>query len=309
MTSTQRPNSNARAKDNDAMPSVSVVIPAYHSHATIAACLESLERQTLQDFEVIVIDSSPDGSSAELARSRFPAVRVHHSARRLLPHAARNVGVEMTAGPIIAFTDPDCIADPEWLGRLVAAHRSGHAAVGGAIATDGSWWQRAVHMTKFAWWLPGGRPREHGDMATANASYARSLWVAVGPFLAERFAGDTELNWRVQASGVRIWFEPRAIVSHQHDVSAGNFLGERYQRGRDFARMRVERRQWSRARCLVYAASAPILPLVMLARAGRFAAVSGETLGWIVSAPVQLAGHAAWCIGEAVVHWRHVCAQ
>jgi GT2 family glycosyltransferase len=291
------------------VPAVSVIIPAYGSHGTIAACLESLERQSFRDFETIVIDSSPDARSAEIVRARFSWARVRHSERRLLPHAARNVGVELAAGAIIAFTDPDCVARSDWLERLVAAHRSGHSAVGGAISTSGSWWQKAVHMTKFAWWLPGGAPCVHRDMATANASYARSLWDSVGPFLAERFAGDTELNWRVFEAGARVWFEPRAIVSHQHHSGPSAFLRERLQRGHDFARMRVAQRGWSRGRCLAYGMAAPLLPLVMLARAAGYAAHSGHALAWLLSSPVQLAGHGAWCLGEAAAHWRRVWAR
>ena len=50
-------------------PAVSVIIPAYNSHDTLAGCLEALSRQTFQDFETLVVDSGPDptadGGAAE----------------------------------------------------------------------------------------------------------------------------------------------------------------------------------------------------------------------------------------------------
>lgn len=291
------------------MPEVSVIVPAYYSHATIESCLASLERQTFRDFETIVVDSTPDEQTVALVRGRFPAVVVHHASHRLLPHEARNEGASRASGVVLTFTDPDCVASAEWLAVLAAAHRDGHPVVGGAIGTDGGWWSRAVHMTKFAWWLPGGAPSARPDIATANASYARAVWDAVGPFHGARFAGDSDMNWRVRARGGHVWFEPRAIVRHTHMSGPLAFVRERFRRGLDFGRTRVERRAWSRARCVAYIALSPLLPAVMLARAGRYAAASGQAGEWAITLPVQMAGHAAWCAGEAVAHAERVWAR
>ena len=123
----------------------------------------------------------------------------------------------------------------------VSAHRDGNDPVGGAIANDRGWWNTAVKMAKFSWWLPGGRAASRPEIAADNSSYSRALWETVGPFLGTRFAGDSELNWRVRAGGRQIWFEPRAIVAHRHQAGFLRVLNERFVRGRDFGATRVER--------------------------------------------------------------------
>lgn len=67
-------------------PEVSVIIPAYYSDGTVCACLAALERQTFPDFEIIIVDSTPDGRTSSLVKGRFPRVRVYQHPHRLLCH-------------------------------------------------------------------------------------------------------------------------------------------------------------------------------------------------------------------------------
>ena len=98
-------------------PTASVIIPAYESHTTVAATLGPLLDQARAiGAEVIVVDSSPGPQTADVVE-RFSEVRLERSAQRLLPHAARNLGVELAKGQILVFTDPDCIPAEGWLGR------------------------------------------------------------------------------------------------------------------------------------------------------------------------------------------------
>ncbi|HSL82774.1 MAG TPA: glycosyltransferase family A protein, partial [Thermoanaerobaculia bacterium] len=115
---------------------VSVVIPAYLSHATIAGCLAALRLQDYRSFEVVVVDSSPDERTAREVRA-FPEVRLVRSPLRLLPHAARNAGVAESRGELLVFTDPDVYARPEWLRDLVAAYGAAGQPVVGSISCHG----------------------------------------------------------------------------------------------------------------------------------------------------------------------------
>lgn len=286
------------------VPLVSVIIPAYFSYETLPASLGSLMRQTYERFEVIVVDSTPVGELPAELTSAFPAVRFHRSPRRLLPHEARNHGAGMARGRFLVFTDPDCEAAPNWLATLVACHESGRPVVGGAVDATGSWWDRAVHASKFSWWLPGGPSGPRPEIPTANASYDREAWNAVGPFRGEHFAADAELSRRARESGREVWFEPKAVVKHDHQtVGVGEFFRERLARGRDHGAMRVALREWSRARCLAYLLLVPALPLLMLARALRFELAARQAGLALTTLPVQLAANITWCAGEAGAHW------
>jgi GT2 family glycosyltransferase len=283
-------------------PRVSLIIPAYHSEKTAPACLRALEAQTYRDFETILVDSAPGWATARLARDQFPWVSAHESPQRLLPHAARNFGVQFARGSILVFTDPDCEARPDWLARLVAAHDAGHPVAGGSVAAPRGWWQLAVHMGKFSWWLPGGPEGPRPDLVTANSSYRRDLFDKVGGFLGDRFCGDSELNWRVKAAGELLWFVPSAIVSHHHEGGFLPAMRERFKRGADYGRTRVERQHWSRARRLLYLAILPVLPLVVTARSFLYAARNRHAFHWLITFPVHFSGNIAWCAGEAKAH-------
>ena len=87
---------------------LSIVIPAYRSEQTIVRCLETFRAQGVP-AEIIVVDSSPDGRSAELAAT-VPGITLLRSEDRLLPHAARNVGVGASQGDLLLFSDPETFA-------------------------------------------------------------------------------------------------------------------------------------------------------------------------------------------------------
>ena len=94
-------------------PLVSVVIPAYNAERTIRSTLLSVLRQTVTDFEVIVVDDGSIDSTSNIARSlRDSRLRVVRQANS--GHAgARNTGIRHATGKYVAFVD----ADDLWLPR------------------------------------------------------------------------------------------------------------------------------------------------------------------------------------------------
>jgi len=106
--------------------SVSVVIPAFNEQAEIGRCLESLGRQTYQDFEVIVVDNGSTDDTALIAESF--GVRVVTEPRRGIA-SARQAGFEAAQGSIIASTDADTVVPPNWVERIEEAFREGPEAV------------------------------------------------------------------------------------------------------------------------------------------------------------------------------------
>jgi GT2 family glycosyltransferase len=102
-----------------ALPFISVVIPTTMQHPDqLDRCLAALLALDYPDFEVILVDNRPDTSPARAglhARlSRDPRVRVVGEPRRGIS-AARNHGVQVARGDLVAFTDDDAVAHPGWL--------------------------------------------------------------------------------------------------------------------------------------------------------------------------------------------------
>jgi glycosyltransferase involved in cell wall biosynthesis len=286
-------------------PRASVVVPAYHSDATIGGLLAGLRAQTFRDFELIIVNSSQEGRTGRIVREQRPDARFEQSPRRLLPHAARNRGVEVARGSLLAFTDPDCVPEPTWLERLVEASDRGHGVVVGAMALlDTTMYARTVHLCKFARWLPGTGEGYRAIAPTANALYRREAWDAIGPFRGDSFSSDTLHSWTAARLGFRPWFEPTAIVSHHHDGTMSSFLHERRLRGEDFARIRTAEGEYSRGWAAARLVALPAVPLVELARVGLSAGRAGWGKRFATTAPLQLAANTAWALGEARTYAR-----
>jgi glycosyltransferase involved in cell wall biosynthesis len=286
-----------------AEPRVSVIVPAYRSDATVAACLEGIREQTFEDFETIVVNSSTDDRTAEVVAGTFPRVRLEQSQQRLLPHDARNRGVELARGSLLVFTDPDCVPARDWLEQLVLAHERRHDVVVGAMALTGtSAYELTVHLCKFAHWLPGGPEGPRAIAPTANVLYTREAWNAIGAFRSGSFSSDTLHSWRATAVGYAPWFEPRAIVAHVHPGNLRSFLRERRVRGEDFARVRFAEQGHGGAWAAAHLAALPAIPILELGRIGRSAARARWTRTFVKTLPLQLAANAAWALGEARAH-------
>jgi len=87
---------------------------------TLARCLAALEAQDLPrgGFEVLVVDNNSTDDSIAIAEG-FDAVRVLRETEQGA-YAARNRGLREARGHVVAFTDPDCVPDPDWLRELTA---------------------------------------------------------------------------------------------------------------------------------------------------------------------------------------------
>lgn len=283
----------------------SIIIPAYFSYRTLPDCLDALRQQTFRDFDIVIVNSSPENITADLVRNHYPEVRMEQSLERLLPHAARNHGVGLVEGDLLVFTDPDCVADSEWLASLVNAWHAGHEAVGGGMDLNCNlWFECGVHLCKFWWALPSKRSRPCRNLPTANAAYSRRLWNEIGPFEANRFCGDALLAWRAKRTGVTPWFEATAVVKHRHLSCFRSLWKERRERGREFAVERVRFESWPRYRCWIYLALFPCLIVFVLIQAAVNSVRSGWGLRYLWTLPVQVVGQVAWILGESSAYLR-----
>lgn len=94
---------------------ISVVIPLYNKEKQIAHTLQSVFKQTFQDFEVVVVDDgSTDSSVAEVEKFSDSRIRLIHQKNAGVA-AARNRGIEEAKGDLIAFLDADDEWKPEYL--------------------------------------------------------------------------------------------------------------------------------------------------------------------------------------------------
>jgi glycosyltransferase involved in cell wall biosynthesis len=286
-------------------PSVSIIIPAYESHQTIAGCLEALRVQTWQDFEIVVVDSSAHDDTQEIIAARFPEVRYIRQRHPLLPFAARQLAIQSARGEIIVSTDPDVYPARDWLERLVRCHNYTGYAIAGSVTCYGA---RALdwgaHFCKYHESLPYRAAGPVRSAASANLLFTREMYEAVSPISANLFSSDYLFTLALVTQGYTIWFEPCALVSHHHLVTWRNLIAERYRRGKDFGEARVREMSWSKRRLMVWL-GVSILPIRLahlLIKTGRTAQRGGVVQRYLWTQPAVALGFASWLAGESAAY-------
>jgi GT2 family glycosyltransferase len=284
-----------------AEPVVSVIIASYNAVTTIGDTLESLERQTARrQCEIIVVDSSTDGTAA-FVKEHFPGARLLEFSNRKFCGDARNAGIRVARGRIIALTDADCRVGPSWLENIIRAHQGPHPVVGGAIACGNpqSYVGWGAYFTEFSQWQPSGAPRFVADTAGANVSYQKGLFEAHGAFIEGTYCSDTEFHWRLAGEGHRIRFDPSIVVFHRNLERLGRFLRHEFYHGMSFAGMRCRARAFSFARRTLYALLSPFIFLKLLAwNAIRSILFGAYRASYVKALPVTALGILCWVVGE-----------
>ena len=99
------------------MPKVSIIIPVYNVEKYIKKCLESLAEQTLQDFEIIIVNDGTKDNSEEIIlnyQKEHPEMPIKYLKKENGGLAsARNYGVKFATGKYISFFDPDDYLDKD----------------------------------------------------------------------------------------------------------------------------------------------------------------------------------------------------
>lgn len=117
------------------MPTVSVIMPVYNVERYVERSIRSVLEQTFTDFELILVDDGgTDGSVAICWSFDDPRIRIHSQMNRGLA-GARNAGIRVARGALIALLDSDDLWHPEKLARHVA-HLATRPGVG--ISFSGS---------------------------------------------------------------------------------------------------------------------------------------------------------------------------
>ena len=213
---------------------VSVVVCAFDLGRwplTVDAVGSVLAQDTPVEEVIFVVDHNAE--LLDRARQFWPdpPVRVVASTGGPGLSSARNTGVALATGDIVAFLDDDAVAEPTWIGRLLAAYSDPDVvACGGAVAPtlDGdrpAWWPVEFD------WIVGcsytGLPTERADVRNvigANMSVRRQAVVDAGGFpegigrVGRRPVGceETDLLIRVgqRRPESRVVYEPAAVVHH-----------------------------------------------------------------------------------------------
>ncbi|MGN7189921.1 glycosyltransferase family 2 protein [Curtobacterium sp. MCBA15_004] len=222
---------------------VSVVIGTRDRPEDVRRCVRSVLASAYDDLEVLVVDNAPSSTATRdvVAAVGDPRVRYVLEARPGVSRA-RNAGLALATGEVVAFVDDDVVVDRDWASALAAAYARDADVVcvtglvpSGELRTptqryfdERVTWARNTDRRVFRTASPPADlplfPFSVGAFGTgANMSIRRDAGlalggfdVALGPGTPTRAGEDPDLFTRVLFSGGALAVEPSAVVWHRH---------------------------------------------------------------------------------------------
>jgi glycosyltransferase involved in cell wall biosynthesis len=222
---------------NYTLPYVSVIIPVLNGERTIKECLHSLIGMDYPrgQREILVVDNGSTDRTIDIIK-RYP-VRCVVETRQGASYA-RNLGIEVSNGQILAFTDADCIVTTGWLRELVRGFDDEEVGVvaGEVVAfppktpaerytaiRKPTWHERTLAHPETPWFVTG------------SVAVRREVIDEVGcfdPVFVGAGCEDIDFSWRFfQRSRFKLNHRPKAIVFHRHRSSSRELFKQYFSYG------------------------------------------------------------------------------
>jgi glycosyltransferase involved in cell wall biosynthesis len=214
---------------------VSVVVCCHNMAKELWECLNSLHNQLYDSKEIIVVDDASTDDTrevlAEYQNRLGNSLVVISNPTNAGVAGSRNIGIQDAKGDVIAFTDADCVVEPNWLSELAKEFaRERVVAVGGRILDDD-----CSNIWKLS-------EKGHNYVAPSEGfvTYVQGCNMAFDAAVLKSFMFNEEIKYGYEEAlicdelvkaGYRIWYTPRAVVHHKHRSDLWGLLKQKYGRG------------------------------------------------------------------------------
>jgi GT2 family glycosyltransferase len=241
-------------------PRITVSLVTYNGSRWLDGCLDSLERQTLQDFELLVIDNASSDETVEELRgraSRDARVQLTESDTNLGYAAAHNLNIRRAQGEFVVLLNQDVELDPEFLAEAIAALEQSPSvgSIQARVRKLGPGGERTTYLDTTGLVMHRDRrvvSRAQGEPDGAEHSVAGPIWGVDGPVAVYRKAAllnareprtgggweildedfflykeDVDLAWRMRLLGWQARYEPAALAWHARGAGGPPAVGWR----------------------------------------------------------------------------------
>lgn len=263
-----------------------------------------LEQSAVKRLEVLLFDLAV-GICSPLDESRHPAVTVIPAHRPSSLGALRLQAFQEAHSPWVAFVEEHAQPLPGWADAILARIDEGKwAGIGGEMRNL----RRRSRMGEAFYVMNFGHcsaPADGGPtalLAGNNSAYSRDVVLGLGGDLPNLLEMEPLLNWRLAEQGHALVIEPAARMLHANEPGLLAFVEANFVFSRLFGALRGDAQGWSDTTRVVWALSAPVLPIIRLVRLLRFAAMKRpSTLASILwSLPALLLAQYASALGQSL---------
>lgn len=233
------------------MKKYSFVIPVFNRPDEVRELLESMTRQTFNDFEVIIVEDGSVTPCKEVCEQFSNRLDIHYYYKENSgPGQSRNYGAERAQGQWLIVLDSDVVLPDGYLAAADAMLRTQHADIsawGGPDAAhpDFTPVQKAISYSMTSFFTTGGI---RGGRAKLDKFYPRSynmgirreVYQQLGGFSKMRFGEDIDFSYRIVEAGNKTTLIPEAWVWHKRRTDFRKFYRQVYNSG--IARINLEKR-------------------------------------------------------------------
>ncbi|HEY0653096.1 MAG TPA: glycosyltransferase [Chryseosolibacter sp.] len=214
-------------------PRFSVVVPVYNRPDELRELLASLTRQTITDFEVVVVEDGSSVPSKQVVDEFSRKLQINYFFKpNSGPGPSRNAGFQQARGDYFVIFDSDCILPENYFHSVVDfLSRTPLDAWGGPDRAHENFTilQRAMGYTMSSPLTTGGirGGKKHVGWfqpRSFNMGISRNVFQKTGGFHFDRYAEDIEFSIRMKQMGFRVGLIPDAFVYHKRRTTLGQFF-------------------------------------------------------------------------------------
>ena len=228
----------------------SIIVPVYNRPDEVDELLESLTKQTLKDFEVIIVEDGSIKPCKDVCEKYANILDLHYYAKENSgPGQSRNYGAERSNGEWLIILDSDVVLPEDYLEAVEKSLASSTSIVawGGPDAAHPSFTpvQKAISYSMTSFFTTGGI---RGGKAKLDKFYPRSfnmgirrdVYLKLEGFTKMRFGEDIDFSYRIVEAGYMPRLFPEAWVWHKRRTDFRKFFRQVYNSG--IARINLEKR-------------------------------------------------------------------
>lgn len=241
------------------MKKYSVIVPVYNRPQEVKELLDSLSKQTVADFELILVEDGSTEPCEYLIAGYQDKISIQYFFKpNSGPGDSRNFGMDKATGEYFIFFDSDCLIPPQYF-QALNDHLAQYPldAFGGPDAAHESFStvQKAINQSMTSFVTTGGiRGRKNQldkfQPRSFNMGLKREVYEEVGGFSDIHPGEDPDLSYRIMNAGFTTGLVPDAFVYHKRRIDFKKF----YTQVNKFGMVRVILMKWypDRSKKLVY---------------------------------------------------------
>ena len=226
----------------------SIIIPVYNRPDEVDELLESLTHQSLQNFEVLIVEDGSSNDCKAVVDQYVDKLQIRYFFKENAGQGfARNYGFERAKGDYFVVFDSDCLIPSNYF-EVVDKYLNDHQldAYGGPDKDHPSFtpMQKAISYSMTSLFTTGGirgRKKSIGTFhpRSFNMGISREVFAQTGGYIITRMGEDIEFSIRIIAKGFKVGLIPDALVFHKRRTSLKQFFKQLHFFGR--ARINIQR--------------------------------------------------------------------